>query len=60
MENKLEANLDAIGDAARRIHIVAKATAEEVYAQNKVLDGVAIKVCLCLFIGLVPPVLTLL
>lgn len=58
MENKLESNLIGLGEAARRMHIVAKATAEEVERQDKVLDRVAIKVRLFLFIGLVPTVLT--
>lgn len=43
LENKLSDNFDALANAARRLHIVAKATGEEVKRQNEVLTRVGVK-----------------
>jgi hypothetical protein len=45
MENEIDSNLDALSGAAGRLNLLARATGEEVEAQNKLLDRVTDKVC---------------
>jgi hypothetical protein len=44
MENEIDSNLDALSGAAGRLNLLARATGEEVEAQNKLLDRVTDKV----------------
>lgn len=44
MENEIDANLDALGGAAKRLHTLAQATGKEVDAQNKIIDVIIQKV----------------
>ncbi|EHL00855.1 putative protein transport protein sec9 [Glarea lozoyensis 74030] len=43
MENEIDSNLDALSGAAGRLNLLARATGEEVEAQNKLLDRVTDK-----------------
>lgn len=44
MENEIDANLDALSGAAKRLHLLAKATGDEVDRQNPMIDGITAKV----------------
>lgn len=44
MENQIDANLDALGSAAGRLNALARAVGNEVDEQNKIIDGILIKV----------------
>jgi hypothetical protein len=44
MENEIDSNLDALGGAAGRLHMLAKATNQELDAQNRHLDRIGQKV----------------
>jgi hypothetical protein len=48
MENEIESNLDALGHAAGRLNALARATGKEVDEQNKHIDIIIQKVCLCI------------
>jgi protein transport protein SEC9 len=48
MENEIDGNLDALTGAAGRLNMLARATGEEIEAQNKHLDRITGKVRLCL------------
>ena len=45
LEDEIDANLDALSGAAGRLNLLARATGQEVEAQNKHLDRIAPKVC---------------
>lgn len=44
MENEIDSNLDALGHAAGRLNALAKATGREVDNQNRIIDGIVVKV----------------
>lgn len=44
MENEIDSNLDALGHAAGRLNVLARATGREVDEQNKIIDNVTAKV----------------
>lgn len=44
MENEIDSNLDALGHAAGRLNLLARATGREVDEQNKHIDNIIIKV----------------
>lgn len=46
MENEIDRNLDELSGAARRLNLLARATGEEVEAQNTLISTIAEKVCL--------------
>lgn len=46
MEDEIDRNLDELGGAAKRLNLLARATGEEVDAQNKIIRGIAEKVSL--------------
>ena len=48
MENEIDSNLDALGHAAGRLHLLARATGKEVDEQNKHIDTIIQKVCVLL------------
>jgi protein transport protein SEC9 len=52
MENEIDSNIDALGHAAGRLNLLARATGKEVEAQNDVIDRVIVKVS-CL-LSLIP------
>lgn len=43
MENEIDSNLDALGHAAGRLNLLARATGKEVDEQNKHIDNIIIK-----------------
>ncbi|TVY60707.1 Protein transport protein sec9 [Lachnellula suecica] len=43
MENEIDSNIDALGHAAGRLNLLARATGKEVEEQNNVIDRVIIK-----------------
>ncbi|TVY94502.1 Protein transport protein sec9 [Lachnellula willkommii] len=43
MENEIDGNIDALGHAAGRLNLLARATGKEVEAQNDVIDRVIVK-----------------
>jgi len=44
MENEIDSNLDALGHAAGRLNLLARATGQEVEKQNETIDRVIVKV----------------
>jgi hypothetical protein len=49
LEDEIDANLDALSGAAGRLNLLARATGQEVEAQNRHLDRIAPKVCFLFF-----------
>lgn len=56
MENEIDSNIDALGHAAGRLNLLARATGKEVEEQNRHIDRIIVKVLL----SILPRVLSLL
>lgn len=55
MENEIDRNLDDLSGAAKRLNLLARATGEEVEAQNALITNIAEKVSLMSFRKTYPP-----
>jgi hypothetical protein len=54
MEDEIDRNLDDLSGAAKRLNLLARATGEEVEAQNKLITTIAEKVGLLILVRFLP------